>query len=266
MGPTNSILDNAVRGIIVPLITPLEDDDVLDRVALERVIEHVLSGGVSGVFLLGTTGEGPSLSYEVRSQLIDATCQQVAGRVPVLVGVSDNAYERCIAMTRVAERAGAAAVVLAPPSYFRISQPDLLRYVETFAAESPLPVFLYNIPALTKTAYDPQTISRAAIFSRIAGLKDSSGDLDYLASVVRSTGAEFPVLMGPEEILMNAMQAGAVGGVCGAPIYSRVCLSISIKRWRPEISRELRNCRAGCGRSATHYIRSVTGAPAIFVV
>ena len=99
--------------------------------------------------------------------------------------------------------------------YFRISQPDLLRYVETFAAESPLPVFLYNIPALTKTAYDPQTISRAAIFSRIAGLKDSSGDLDYLASVVRSTGAEFPGADGPgRKTRMNAMQAhGPVGGV-----------------------------------------------------
>jgi dihydrodipicolinate synthase/N-acetylneuraminate lyase len=90
-----------------------------------------------------------------------------------------------------------------------------LRYVERFASESPLPIFLYNIPSLTKTAFDPQTVGQAAVFSRIAGLKDSSGDLDYLSSIVRSIGSEFPVMMGPEEMLMDAMQAGAVGGVCG---------------------------------------------------
>src|SRR5262245_53663267 len=154
----NGNLYAAVNGIIVPLVTPLQREDMLDREALERVIEHVIRGGVSGLFILGTTGEGPSLSYELRSELIQAACRVAAGRVPVLVAVSDNAYERSMAMTRAAESAGAAAVVLAPPCYFRISQADLLRYVERFASESPLPIFLYNIPSLTKTAFDPQTV------------------------------------------------------------------------------------------------------------
>src|SRR5947209_3986808 len=107
-------LNQTVRGIVVPLITPLDAEDALDCEALARVIEHVIQGGVSGIFILGTTGEGPSLSYELRAQLIEAACRLAAGRVPVLVAVTDNVYERTQAMTHIAERAGASAVVLAP--------------------------------------------------------------------------------------------------------------------------------------------------------
>ena len=116
-------IDNAVRGVIVPLITPLESQDRLDRFGLERLVEHVIIGGVSGIFILGTTGEGPSLGYDLRTELIEAVCRQAAGRVPVLVGITDTAYERTIAMARVAERSGASAVVLAPPCYFQIGKP-----------------------------------------------------------------------------------------------------------------------------------------------
>ena len=208
-------LNQTVRGIVVPLVTPLDSDDRLDRAALERVIEHVIRGGVSGLFILGTTGEGPSLSYELRSELIDAACRQVAGRVSVFVGVSDNVYERTMAVAHIAAKAGASAVVLAPPCYFRISQFDLLRYVERFSSDSPLPLFLYNIPSLTKTVFEPETVRHASAFPNVVGLKDSSGDLKYLSAVIRSTAADFPVMMGPEEMLVEAMQAGAIGGVCG---------------------------------------------------
>jgi 4-hydroxy-tetrahydrodipicolinate synthase len=187
----------------------------LDRSGLERVVDRVVNGGVSGVFILGTTGEGPSLPYDLRSELIEAVCRQVAGRVPVLVGITDTVYERTLAMARVAERSGASAVVLAPPCYFQISQSDLLQYLERYASESPLPIFLYNMPSLTKLAYETETVRRAMEIEGILGLKDSSGDLEYLKSVVGSVPAEFPVMVGPEEILLDAMRAGATGGVCG---------------------------------------------------
>lgn len=211
----SSELNQIVRGIIVPLVTPLKDQDELDREALERVIEHVIQGGVSGLFILGTTGEGPSLSYELRSELIEAACRQAKQRVPVLVGVTDTVYERTLAMSRVAANAGASAVVLAPPCYFRISQSDLLDYVERFASDSPLPVFLYNIPSLTKTSFDPETVRLASAFPKVVGLKDSSGDLNYLSEAVGLTASKLPVMNGPEEILVDAMRAGAIGGVCG---------------------------------------------------
>jgi 4-hydroxy-tetrahydrodipicolinate synthase len=208
-------LKDAVHGIIVPLVTPLESQDRLDLVGLERLIEHVIDGGVSGIFILGTTGEGPSLSYPVRSEMIQAVCRQVADRVPVLVGVTDTAYERTMAMAQVAEAAGASAIVVAPPCYFRISQSDLLRYLERCAADSALPLFLYNMPSLTKTAYEPDTVQRGSGIPGIIGLKDSSGDLEYVQSVVGSVGTKFPVMMGPEEYLVDAMRVGATGGVCG---------------------------------------------------
>lgn len=208
-------LDKTVHGIVVPLVTPLQDQGRLDRAGLERIVEHVVHGGVSGIFILGTTGEGPSLNYELRAEVIASVCSQAAGRVPVLVGVTDTAYDQTLAMARIAANSGASAVVLAPPCYFRISQSDLLRYLRQFAGDSPLPAFLYNMPSLTKTAFEADTVREAANLRGIVGLKDSSGDLEYLGSIVRSARADFPVMMGPEELLVDAMRAGATGGVCG---------------------------------------------------
>ena len=85
-------LPQPLRGIVPPVVTPLLDRDTLDVPGLERVLEHILAGGVSGLFLLGTTGEGPGLSHRLRRELIDRACRQVAGRVPVLVGISDPAF------------------------------------------------------------------------------------------------------------------------------------------------------------------------------
>jgi 4-hydroxy-tetrahydrodipicolinate synthase len=212
---TDRDLKHIARGIVVPLITPLADQGSLDHGRLERLIEHVIEGGVSGVFILGTTGEGPSLSHELRRELMDAVCRQAAGRAPVLVGVTDTVYEYTVAMARAAERSGASAVVLAPPFYFRISQTELLQWVRRFARESPLPVFLYNMPSLTKMIFEVNTVRQAAEIPGVIGLKDSSGDLGYFRSVVQSAPPDFPVLMGPEEMLVEAMRAGASGGVCG---------------------------------------------------
>src|SRR5512136_2166219 len=90
--PNGDLSALAVRGIIPPLVTPLRERDTLDAAGLERLIEHVLSGGVHGLFILGTTGEGPSLSYRLRREVISRTCRQVANRVPVLVGITDTAF------------------------------------------------------------------------------------------------------------------------------------------------------------------------------
>src|SRR5437867_688401 len=116
------------RGIFPPMVTPLRDRDTLDVAGVERLIEHIIAGGVHGLFILGTTGEAPSLSYRLRRELIERTCRQVAGRVPVLVGVTDTAFVEAIDLARVAADAGAKALVLAAPYYFPNSQPELLEY------------------------------------------------------------------------------------------------------------------------------------------
>jgi len=135
------------------MITPLVDRDTLDVPGLERLIEHILGGGVHGLFILGTTGEAPSLSYRLRHDLIDRVCRQVAGRVPVLVGITDTSFVESVNLAQRAAQAGAAAVVLSAPYYFPAGQPELWEYIEDIAGALPLPVFLYNMPSHTKLSF-----------------------------------------------------------------------------------------------------------------
>src|SRR3954454_12977845 len=107
-------LRSPLAGIIPPLITPLRDRDELDHAGLERLVEHVLAGGVHGLFLLGTTGEAPGLSHRLRCELVERTCAQVADRVPLLVGVTDTSFVESVEMAEHAADAGASAAVLAP--------------------------------------------------------------------------------------------------------------------------------------------------------
>lgn len=210
-------LTKRLRGIIPPLVTPLRARDELDVAGLERLLEHVLDGGVSGVFILGSTGEGPSLSYRLRCELIQRTCRQVAGRALVLVGVTDTAIIESLTVARWAADAGADAVVAAPPYYLSASQADLQQYFDHLASELPLPLVLYNMPALTHVSIEPETVRRAMDHPRVFGLKDSSGSMGYLHQVLRLRGprTDWPILVGEEETLAYAVQAGADGGVNG---------------------------------------------------
>src|SRR5688500_954350 len=114
-----------LRGIIPPLVTPLTPDTRLDPSGLERVIEHVLAGGVHALFILGTTGEATSLPQEVRRDLIRSTVKHVSRRVPVLVGVTDTVQEQGVELARFAADHGADAVVVSTPYYAVPSQPEL---------------------------------------------------------------------------------------------------------------------------------------------
>lgn len=204
-------------GIIPPLVTPLADCDTLDGQALERVIEHVLAAGVSGIFILGSTGEGPGLSYRLRRQMISESCRLVNGRVPVLVCITDTAYSESVALANDAERHGAAATVAAAPYYFWHSQADLARYVDRLTADTGLPLFLYNMPKLTKVSYSVATVARAADNPKVAGMKDSGGDMQYLANAIQAVAhrPDFAVFIGPEEMLVEGMRLGVHGGVTG---------------------------------------------------
>lgn len=204
-------------GIIPPVATPLAGPDELDVPGLERLIEHILLGGAHGLFILGTTGEGPALSYHLRRELIHRTCRQVAGRVPVLVAVTDSASAEMLHMADCAAESGATAIVVAPPYYFPLGQPDLLRLIEDLAGRSALPLYLYNQPELTKTSFSPETVERASQIPKVAGIKDSSGDMRYLRQVLERVSSRpgFSVLVGPEHLLLEALHSGAHGGVPG---------------------------------------------------
>jgi 4-hydroxy-tetrahydrodipicolinate synthase len=206
-----------LRGIITPMVTPLIDRDLLDLPATTRLTEKLITAGVTGIFILGSTGEAAGLSYRLRAELIDHVCEVVGGRVPVLVGVTDTAVVETLNLGGHAAQAGASALVLAPPFYFALSQPELLGYLQRLAPELPLPVFLYNIPSLTKTQFTPETARAAADLPNVYGIKDSSGDMAYFAALTRALAdcPEFTILCGPEEQLAEAMALGAHGGICG---------------------------------------------------
>lgn len=210
-------LPQPLRGIVPPLVTPLADAETLDRQGLERLVEHVLAGGVAGVFILGTTGEGPSLSYRLRQQTIDGVMEQVAGRVPVLVGITDTSYDESLNLAGYAADAGAQAVVLAPPCYYPAGQKDLARYIRRLAGACPLPLVLYNMPSHTKLWLHPDTLAELVDVPNVVGLKDSSGDMIYFHQVRRMTRKrpEWTLLVGPEELLAEAVLFGGDGGVCG---------------------------------------------------
>ena len=206
-----------LRGIIPPMVTPLRNRDELDRDGLERLVNHVIAGGVNGLFILGSTGEAPSLSYRLRKELIDAVCRLADNRVPVLVGITDTAFVESVAVARHAANAGAAAVVLSTPYYFPAGQTELLGYVRNLVPEMPLPLVLYNMPSLTKVWFEIDTLKQLAELDGIIGLKDSSGDLDYFAQAVtlKEIRPDWSVLIGPEAKLPEAMQLGGDGAVAG---------------------------------------------------
>lgn len=217
--PTDQPSEHSARfeGIVPPLVTPLKARDKLDSAGLETLLERVITGGVRGVFILGTTGEAPSLSYRLRREMIRETLRIVAGRVPVLTGVTDTAFVESVELARFACDSGAAAAVLTTPYYFPVGQTELAAYIRNIIAEIPLPVMLYNMPGLTKVWFEMETLRQLAELETIVGVKDSSGDLAYFAELckLKQDRPDWSVLIGPEDKLVDAHQAGADGGVHG---------------------------------------------------
>lgn len=225
----SDMLPKPMKGVVPPMVTPLLDNATLDVEGLERLIEHILDGRVHGIFLLGTTGEAPDLGYELRHELVKRVCRQVKGRVPVMVGVTDTVFSESLRLAQAAEKAGAAAVVAAPPYYFAPGQPELVEYYTHLANRSPLPLFLYNMPSHTKVMIDPYTVRMLSDVPNIVGLKDSSANIVYFNTVrhLLRDRPDFSILMGPEEALGEVVLMGGHGGVCGgANLFPKLFVDI----------------------------------------
>ena len=221
-----------LKGIISPIVTPLLDQDVIDKPGTKRLIDHLIAGDVAGVFLLGSTGEGPSVSSAAKRVFVEYACEVVAGRVPVLVSVSDASFSETVSLAKFVAELQAKdpsvsyAVVFTPPFYFTMGQEELLRYAQSVVKTIPseLAVLLYNIPFLTKTHWSVDVVCRLLAWdeqhnlNQIVGMKDSSGDMTYFEQLCLNTKKirpEFTLYMGPEHLLQHAMRLGADGGVNG---------------------------------------------------
>ena len=217
------------RGIVPPLVTPLADRDKLDHAGTQRLLEHVIKGGVHGVFILGTTGEAPSLSYRLRREFIQLVCETVAHRVPVFVGVTDTSLVESLRLAGFAKESGADAVVLSTPYYFPAGQTELIQYIADIVEEVPLPLMLYNMPSLTKVWFEVDTLRRLTQHQQIIGVKDSSGDMKYFQQILslKEIRPDWSMFIGPEHLTAEAVAMGGDGGVNGgANIYPQLFVDL----------------------------------------
>ena len=205
-----------LKGIIPPMVTPLLENKELDSAGLKNLIEYLLEGRVHGIFLLGTNGEGPSLGYGLRKQLITEACKIVDHRVPVLVGITDTSFEASLEIAHHAQSEGADALVVAPPFYFPLSEKEIIDYFRALAPLLPLPFLVYNIPSCTKLKLSPATVKKAKELGAI-GVKDSSGDLAVLYTFIEAfkDTPDFSVIVGDELFLSDAILKGGHGAVAG---------------------------------------------------
>ncbi len=205
-----------LKGIIPPMITPLTEDGKLDKKGLTNLIDHLITGGVHGIFLLGTNGEAPSLCYELRKELITESCKLVAKRIPVLVGITDTSFDGSIEIAEHVKEAGADAVVIAPPYYMPISQSEMVEYLEELVPKLPLPFIMYNMPSCTKMHLTLDTIKRSKELGAI-GIKDSSGDVGYFYALIEEfkNDPNFSLITGTEMFLPETIIYGGHGAIAG---------------------------------------------------
>lgn len=216
-------------GLIPPMITPMRSRDRLDVEGLGRLVEHLIQGGVHGLFVLGTTGEAPSLSHRLQQEVVSRTVAFVAGRRPVLVGITDTSFVETVRLAEHAHKVGAAGLVLSTPYYFPAGQTELKYYVDELIPELPLPVMLYNIPSLTKVWFEIETLQELSEHTKVVGLKDSSGDLAYFERAVglKKLRPEWSIMIGPEALLAKSLALGGDGGVAGgANLYPNLFVSL----------------------------------------
>ncbi|MFP5207891.1 MAG: dihydrodipicolinate synthase family protein [Acidobacteriota bacterium] len=218
-----------LHGIITAMVTPLKDQQTLDRAGLERLIEHLIAGGVHGLFPLGTTGEAAALPHELRYEMVEIVCRQAAGRVPVVVCVTDNSLVEATRLAHKAKECGAVAVSSAPPFYYAITQDEILRYFEKLAHDAGMPVLLYNAPGKAHHTIEPATVQRAAEIENIIGIKDSRLNMVYFHEVRARLAArkDFTLLIGPEELLAECVLFGGHGGMAGGSnVYPRLFVEL----------------------------------------
>ena len=214
-----------IEGIIVPMITPLTADFNLDYAGLENLVNHLVDGGCSGLFPLGTTGGGPFYSMKKQMEINQAVCRFSAGRLPVLTGISSASPEDSIELGKAAKAAGSAAVVAAPPCYLQLNDSEILDFYKLLTTQIQLPVFVYNMPGMTKINLKPSLLKKISEIPGICGYKDSSNDMNALHQVLLELKdkVEFPIYVGPESLMAENVLFGGAGGVsAGANLYPEI--------------------------------------------
>src|ERR1700761_6082531 len=205
-------LRETLRGTGVALVTPFQQDFSIDYIALERIIDFVIKGGVEYIVTMGTTGETPTLSKEEKKDIILFTYEKVAGRVPVVVGIGGNNTAELVKELSWFPLDKAAAVLSASPYYSKPSQEGLFQHYKALAAASPRPILLYNVPGRTGRNLNAATTIRLANeVKNIAGIKEASGDMAQCMEILRDKPEDFLVVSGDDALAMPQIAVGMEG-------------------------------------------------------
>jgi len=201
-----------ISGVWLPIVTPFVDGAV-DFAGYERLLEHYLGKGVSGVFPLGTTGESPTLDEDEMEAIVERTVSLVAGRVPVFVGIGGNATRKVLATLKRLERHRFDGIVSVCPYYNRPSQDGMLQHFTRIAQATDREILIYNIPYRTSVNLANDTLLRLAELPNIVGVKDSSGTLAQSLDLLRQRPEGFAVMTGDDAAFYTMLAHGADGGI-----------------------------------------------------
>ncbi len=204
------------KGIIPAMVTPLDDQGRINEGALRKLTNHLIDGGVHGLFPVGSQGEFFSLTFEQKKEAIRIVVDETRDRVPVYAGTGAVTTREAIETTKMAQDLGVSAVSAITPYFLVPSQRELITHYTAIAKACPnLPILLYSNPDRTQVPFPTSTVLELAAVENIVGIKDSSGDMSLTAEYIRLTrGMDFHVLMGRDTLIYAALCYGAKGSIC----------------------------------------------------
>lgn len=211
-------LNDKLKGIVVPLITPLTSNETVDENALRKIVNYTIDAGVHGLFVNSTTGEGVCLTNAEKLRNLEIVLDATAGRVPVYAGVSDTSTKRALECMEEAQNAGADILVAHAPFYYPPNnQKELVDYYSTVAQNAKLPVMIYNIPFTTQAPLTVNSVKELLQEENIIGIKDSSVDYVFLLNLIelKKIRPDFRIFIGKTHMWTAGILHGADGGLDG---------------------------------------------------
>jgi 4-hydroxy-tetrahydrodipicolinate synthase len=199
------------QGSLVAMVTPFREGKV-DEAKLAELVEFHVGNGTDGLVPCGTTGESPTLSHGEHKRVVELVIAAARGRIPVIAGTGSNSTAEAMEMTVHAARAGADAALLVSPYYNRPTQQGLYEHFRAIAQAAPdLPLIVYNIQSRTAVNIETDTLARLSQIPNIVGVKEASGSLDQMTSVILACGSDFTVLSGDDSLTLPLMAVGGRG-------------------------------------------------------
>jgi 4-hydroxy-tetrahydrodipicolinate synthase len=200
------------QGSFVALVTPMDASGAIDVPALRSLLEWHCNAGTSGIVLLGTTGEAPTLTTQEKQQLIDVAKTTLAGRLPLIIGVGSNDTQATCQNANTAANAGADGLLVVTPYYNRPSQAGLIAHFKMVAKATDVPIMLYDVPARSGVRFEMDALSALYEVPNICGIKDASGDLERVLAL-KSCFPRWSIMTGNDDQLASFMLLGGHGVV-----------------------------------------------------